>query len=608
MISSLKRYSFSSLLLLFFMLFNFAGFAQTLPGTYSSSWIGNTFGKGGKPESLNSAWMQDYVDQMVVQPDGTIYTTSIWDEAHREYGVYKDGKVYGNVNHKINNQEIIIDGKRWYIDGNLIKGPHTITDAGIPKGLAKTPDNKLLVADDGPRKQILFYNVKSTPKLVETFGVKGGIGAAFTAGYPLPAATNTHAFAAGKYPPGFYHPFKLWDLTGVGMDDKGRLYVSTSEGATSIRCFKKDRKNRWILDFILENYIFVDNVDYDPTTDAIDLYGVQEHFVMDYSKTTPGGQWRLKGYTADHLKYPNDPRNILDVKAGHEHGLTSARIRYINGKRFLYTQGMTCQMLNIFRFEDNSEIAAPAGLIMETNHRMYDHPLTYPWPPNRPTIEPGTMIWRDLNGDGDYQANEYSKSIISYSPNFWIDRKGGIWEAANPIKVRNCAGLDSKGNPIYDDANIDSHQISGIEKIGKVIYQEDKDRVILLDNSCRDLKGSKVYAVDNWSKGNRNARFISELKSLNPSSIIAEDNYIFEAGFETRAEVFVTDITTGKRLGSMLPSDELGGVKWTGWVDIGWGVNAYKRKNGEFLVFVEDDFLSRVILYKWCPTGTCGGS
>ena len=589
-----------------YLLINFhVGFAQNVPGKYSSSWMGNTFGKGDKPGSLNSAWMQDYVDQMTVQADGSIYTTSGWDEAHREYGVYKNGKVYGNINHKINNQEIEIQGRRWFIEDNLIKGPYIIKNAGVPKGLAKSPDNKLLVADDGERKQILFYDVSGIPKIVETFGVKGGIGAAFTSDYLLPTATNTYPFPSGEYPPGFYHPFKLWDLTGVGMDSVGRLFVSTSEGATTIRCFKKDSEKRWILDFVLENYFFVDNVDYDPETDAVDLYGVQEHFVMDYSKTKPGSQWRLRSYTADRLKYPNDPRNILDVKAGHEHGLTSVRIRKINGKRFLFTQGMTCQMLNIFRFEDNSEIAAPAGLIMETDHRMFDHPFNYPWPPNRPAVEPGTMIWRDINGDGDYQANEYSKSDVRYSPNFWIDRKGGIWESGNPIIVRNCAGIDPKGNPIYDDVHINSYKITGVKNIGKVIYQEDQDRLVILDMACRDLKGAKAYAVDKWSKGNRAARLISVLKSSNPSAIIAEGDYIFEAGWETRAEVFVTDIETGKMIGTMMPSKELGGINWTGWVDTGWGINACKRRSGEYLVFVEDDYLSRVILYKWCPLGFC---
>jgi hypothetical protein len=327
---------------------------------------------------------------------------------------------------------------------------------------------------------------------------------------------------------------------------------------------------------------------------------------MDFSKIAPGSQWKLKSYTADRVKYPNDPRNILEVKAGHEHGITATRIRYINGKRFLYTQGMTSQMLNIFRFEDNSDIAAPAGFIMETDHRIYDLPHTFFWPPNRPKIEEGTMIWRDLNGDGDYQANEYSKSNTAFSTNFWIDSKGGIWEHDEKdtdtiVKLRRCGGLDAKGNPIYNDADVVSYRITGIEDIGRVIYQEDMDRLILCTKDRRNLKGGKMFAVDNWSKGNRAARYICDMKGPNPSSVTAEKDYLFEVGFESRAEVWVSDINTGKTLGTMVPSAELGGIEHTGWVDIGWGINAFQRKNGEFLILVEDDALRRVIMYRWLP-------
>ncbi len=592
-----------------FPLLSPASQAQTLPGTYTSSWIGNTFGKGGEASDPNSAWVQDYIDEMVVQPDGTINTKSQWDEHHREFGIYKDGKVLGNEDKKINGREVFIQGQRWFIEGNVIKGPHTISTVAKPTGLAKTNDDQLIVADDGPRKQVLFFNVSGQPRLVSSFGVKGGIGSAYKSSYAIPAAINSPAYPAGNYASGVYHPFKLWDLTGVGMDKKGRLFVSQSEGATAIRCFKKNSKGQWVVDFFLECYIFVDNADADASTDALDIYTSQERYAMDFSKTAPGSQWKLQSYTADRLKYPNDPRNILDVKAGHEHGITATRIRYINGKRFLFTQGMTSQMVNIFRFNDKSDIAVPAGFIMETDHRIYDLPHTFFWPPNRPKIEEGTMIWRDLNGDGDYQANEYSKSNTDFSSNFWIDSKGGIWDTGkwgvgNIIKLRQCAGLDAKGNPIYNDADVVSHTITGIDAIGKVIYQEDMDRLILCDKKGRDLKGGKIYAVDNWSQGNRAARFVCDLKGPNPSSVTAEKDYLFEVGFESRAEVFVSDINTGKTLGSMVPSAEFGGIEHTGWVDIGWGVNAYQRKNGEFLILVEDDSLSRVIMYRWLPNAT----
>ncbi|HEY9608829.1 MAG TPA: hypothetical protein V6C93_05665, partial [Allocoleopsis sp.] len=51
---------------------------------YKTSWIGNTFGGGSK-------WVQIQISAMYVANDGTVYTNSVWDEAGREAGIYKDG-------------------------------------------------------------------------------------------------------------------------------------------------------------------------------------------------------------------------------------------------------------------------------------------------------------------------------------------------------------------------------------------------------------------------------------------------------------------------------------------------------------------------------------
>ena len=65
--------------------------SQELPGRYSVSWLGNTYGKGHKdPNSTEGQWIQNYIDSMFVDKDGTCYTASIWDEGGRTHGVYKD--------------------------------------------------------------------------------------------------------------------------------------------------------------------------------------------------------------------------------------------------------------------------------------------------------------------------------------------------------------------------------------------------------------------------------------------------------------------------------------------------------------------------------------
>lgn len=586
--------------------------AQTLPGTFWSSWIGNTY--GGKNSSFGSPnasdptdkWVQDYIDCMTVTEDGTCYTTSEWDEAGRTMGIYKNGDVLGQglgVGDCGNTGGFSIVGTT--ITGN----GKTITNAGTPTAIAMGKGiyaGKLLVADNGLRKQILIYDVSSTPVIVETIGALGGIAADFTPTYEFPAAINAPAYPVKSYPPGFYHPYKLWGMTGVGCDSQGRIFVSTSEMGSAIRCFKKVSDN-WILDWRVENYFFVDNVFYDEETDAAEIYGVQEHIRMDFSQKVAGKEWSVVGYTLDSYTYPEDPRGIEAVKAGGEHGLTGVTERKINGIRYLWINGMTCQAPKIFKFKPNTDIAVPCGMFMARNARIYDLPLTYWWPPQRPnTNQGGTMFWSDLNNDGKYQSNEYSMRTNSFeSGDYFVDKSGNIWQGGNPIKIWK-ATIETNGNITYSDNNVEEITIAGVNGIGKMVMQEDRDRLVVLSASCRNIDGGKMYSIDKWSTGNRTAKYVGDIKGPHQSAWTVAGDYAFEAGWETRAKVWVTNLTNGNLVGTMIPDASCGGLDRTGWVDISSGIQAYKRvSSGEYLVFVEDDGLSRVILYRWCPTGDC---
>jgi hypothetical protein len=55
-----------------------------------TSWIANTFGGG-------SNWVQIQISAMYAASDGTVYTNSIWDEAVREAGIYKDPDAIGKA-------------------------------------------------------------------------------------------------------------------------------------------------------------------------------------------------------------------------------------------------------------------------------------------------------------------------------------------------------------------------------------------------------------------------------------------------------------------------------------------------------------------------------
>jgi hypothetical protein len=39
----------------------------------------------------------------------------------------------------------------------------------------------------------------------------------------------------------------------------------------------------------------------------------------------------------------------------------------------------------------------------------------------------------------------------------------------------------------------------------------------------------------------------------------------------------------------------------SGWVDVPNGISAYRRDDGEYLVFVEEDARGKVLMYRWKP-------
>lgn len=59
------------------------------PLEYQTTWLGNTFG--------GPTWVQNFVQGIHVEPDGTVYAASDWDEAGREIGIYRDGRVVGRA-------------------------------------------------------------------------------------------------------------------------------------------------------------------------------------------------------------------------------------------------------------------------------------------------------------------------------------------------------------------------------------------------------------------------------------------------------------------------------------------------------------------------------
>jgi len=201
------------------------------PGTVQTSWLGNTFRGGDK-------WVQNFFQGVEVQPDGTIWTTSDWDEGGRKFQEYKDGDVIGNVDHGIAHgpdQVVSVGGANYTIFGTTIRknGATYITDCVKPTSMGKAANGQLMVTDDGVGRHVVrYYNVSGAkPVFDHNFGDLGGIGSGT---------------------PGLVTPTKFMGLTGCGEDRLGNIYITSGqEPGGYIRSLAMDRTALFELDTCL---------------------------------------------------------------------------------------------------------------------------------------------------------------------------------------------------------------------------------------------------------------------------------------------------------------------------------------------------------------------
>jgi hypothetical protein len=562
------------------------GALQTHALDYSVSWVGNSF------SGASNRWVQNFFIQTHVQPDGTVNTWSHWDEGGKKFGVYKDGDVIGNTNVNPNSLETRDRlGRLWKLEVEYTDPKHqewefvpkgitcdgkavTFPDLFQPMALALANDGSLMVADSGigPRQQVLFYDVADAdhPRLVKAFGDRGGI-------------------ASGT--PGEIKPTKFWGIRGLGMDAVGNLYVATSEMGTVLRSFTPDGKLRWEL----HGEFFCDLAVADPSDDAKTVWGIQERYAMDWSKPA-GHDSKWVSYTLDRLQYPNDPRGLMHVKQQGEHGLTSPQIVYLNGRRFLFVGGMfASNFIDIFRFD--GEVAVPSALILQWGNGLYNTDLQ--WPPHKPA---GTSIWRDLNGDGDYQSDEFAPNTDRVKPGpFWVDKKGNIWMAYGFFRY-DFQGLDAKGNPIYSaDKTTVLDKPKGVNKVARVCYLDDSDTLIVAEEGSDMRHIGRVLVCKGYLAGNRETVSFAPGAGDKAGCLTAAGDYAFTGGWQERGRIWVNRLSDGGEVGVLEPGPTVGGVENTGWIDLLTGINAFKRSTGEYLVFVEENYHAKSLIYRWKP-------
>jgi hypothetical protein len=83
--------------------------------------------------------------------------------------------------------------------------------------------------------------------------------------------------------------------------------------------------------------------------------------------------------------------------------------------------------------------------------------------------------------------------------------------------------------------------------------------------------------------------------------VTAAGDYAFTGGWKERGRIGINRLSDGAPMGVFDPGPTVGGVEGTGWIDILTGISAFRRASGEYLVFAEEDYRAKAILYRWNP-------
>ncbi|CAH2895629.1 MAG: Glutamate synthase [NADPH] large chain (EC [uncultured Paraburkholderia sp.] len=405
---------------------------------------------------------------------------------------------------------------------------------------------RLMVGDEGPDMNIKIYNVAGTPTLAGTFGVQGGY---------LDTTTGIKGQVGDK---------RFTRVAGIGKDAAGTLYVLNNpwgggwdlgrNGPTDLHAYDSGGNLKWKLQALNFEAVAAP----DPMTDGAWFYSGAHIYTG-----SAGGTFVAN--TVDPFTYPSDPRlNINDTQRGQHFG----QLVSVGGNRILVASGQNPDTFNFYHFNAASGyIAIPDGSI------------------------PGPAF----------------NTTVKITGGFCIDSRGDVWaglDRTNHIYHYPLTGFDGNGKPLWGPAITISIPLS-IRPLTRIIYLPESDTMILAQGVAGSWDWtaiqSRVEVYHGWSAGNTTRpQSVIKLTGANPKSITAAGNYLFVGYVHTVPNIDAFNLTTGQ-LDTTLINNTPGTVDVGNDVDSMYGLRAFMRASGEYVVTKDNYNGSSMIVYRWTP-------
>ncbi len=407
--------------------------------------------------------------------------------------------------------------------------------------------SQLMIGDSGPDMNIKNFSVTGTPSQTGTFGIQGGY---------LDTTKGIKGQVGDK---------RFTRVVGIGKDSAGTLYVLNNpwggswdlgrNGGTDLHAYDGTGTLRWKL----QSLNFEGNAAPDPGTDGATFYGG-----MNLYSGTAGGTFVAN--TIDPFTYPSDPRiNLADTARG-EH---FAQVASVGGQRILVAAGQNSDTFYFFHFN------AASGYIAIPDYTL-----------------PGSAF----------------NTAAPVRNGFCLDSRGDLWvglDKTNVISHYPLTGFDSTGKPLWGAA-LTTPIPATISRLTRIVYLPESDTMILTgeDASITDWTavGTRVEVYHGWLAGNTSApNPVITLTSANPKSIAAAGNYLFVGYVHTVPNIDAFNLTTGA-IDTTLINSNPNAVYVGNDVDSMYGLRAYLRSTGEYVVTKDNYNAASAVVYRWTPS------
>ncbi|AIO28693.1 MULTISPECIES: SMP-30/gluconolactonase/LRE family protein [Burkholderia] len=405
---------------------------------------------------------------------------------------------------------------------------------------------QLLVGDQGPDMNIKLYSLAGSPQQVGTFGVQGGY---------LDTTSGIKGQVGDK---------RFTRVVGIGKDAGGNLYVLNNawgggwdlgrNGSTDLHSYGPTGALQWKLQALNFEAIAAP----DPATDGAFFYSGNNVYTG-----SAGGTFVAN--TVDPFSYPKDPRlDMNDYQRGQHFG----QLVTVGGNRILVASGQNPGNFNFYYFTPaTGYIANPAGSL--------------PGKPFNTTLQ--VTAGFDIDGNGDVWAGLNGSNVITRYP---------------------MTGFDATGKPSWGKPTTTA--VPGtVAPVTRIIYQADSDTMILAQGLAGNwdwtAMNGHIEVYHGWKNGNTSApNPVINLTSANPKSIAAAGHYLFVGYVHTVPNVDVFDLNTGA-LVTTLTNSNTSAMDVGNDVDSMYGIRAYLRSTGEYVITKDNYNGTSMIVYRWRP-------